>query len=351
MRGVAALMVVIYHYSGGFLPAINPAEATGLIAKSYLWVDFFFILSGFVIAHGYGAQFKGVPRGRDLLAFLRERLARLYPLHLVMLALLLALELLKVGLRITGVPGSVNEPFGATTSWNAFFSNLLLLQTTGTQDQLTWNGPSWSIGAEWFAYLLFPLLMPLMIRTRWLSRLALVAVAMVGLFLISRGDSLDVTFDYGLVRCVLEFGLGVITYRLFKERKGGVIGHDVLCVLLGVALLASMHWEAPDLAFPILSCALILSLAQNQGRVTRALTVRPLVYLGTISYSVYMSHFVVLQYIQTTSHAVQDAGIGRALTADQSVGLLGLLVLAILALSHFLYHWIETPARRYLVQT
>lgn len=343
-------MVMIYHYTGSFLPAIDPAAATGLVAKSYLWVDFFFILSGFVIAHGYGSQFKGIPPLRQLAKFLRERLARLYPLHFFMLALLLALELLKVGLLLIDVPGSVNEPFGSATSWNALLSNLLLLQTTGVHDQLTWNGPSWSIGAEWFAYLLFPLFMPLVFRTRWLSRQALVAVALLGLFLISRGDSLDVTFDYGLIRCALEFGLGVITYQIYKDARGGRLGHGALCVVLALALLFSMHWEAPDLVFPVLSAALILALAHNHGHTARALSVRPLVYLGTISYSIYMSHFVVLQYIQTASYAALDAGIGRALNPEESVVLLGLLVLSIVVISHFLYHWVESPARRYLVR-
>lgn len=62
-RGIAAITVVVYHFSGGFLPELRPGDYTAFFSRSYLWVDFFFLLSGFVLAHSYADKFRDGLRG------------------------------------------------------------------------------------------------------------------------------------------------------------------------------------------------------------------------------------------------------------------------------------------------
>jgi peptidoglycan/LPS O-acetylase OafA/YrhL len=95
LRGVAALWVVAYHLreasanGGTGLFDFGPADA--LIAHGYLGVDLFFVLSGFIIRHVYGCWFAEQVRPQDCVRFLRYRIARLYPVHIVTLVLMLVL--------------------------------------------------------------------------------------------------------------------------------------------------------------------------------------------------------------------------------------------------------------------
>src|SRR5215469_14862557 len=85
LRGVAAVGVLLLHFRNQFGPTINPDRFTHFFVRSYLFVDFFFILSGFVIALSYGSMFSRGINLRDYIAFLIKRLARIYPLHIVLL--------------------------------------------------------------------------------------------------------------------------------------------------------------------------------------------------------------------------------------------------------------------------
>src|SRR3546814_8137818 len=86
LRGIAALLVVVYHFSGGFLPNLDPGRYSDFVPKGYLWVDLFFVLSGFIITHAYGDAFAERARWGSIRAFLFARMARIYPLHLFVLA-------------------------------------------------------------------------------------------------------------------------------------------------------------------------------------------------------------------------------------------------------------------------
>src|SRR5688572_11994062 len=144
LRFFAALAVVAFHYMRAF-PA-GAGAAAALTAKGYLAVDFFFILSGFILAHVYlPAIEQDAFRARD---FYAKRLARIYPVHFV--TAMVAVVMFAAAEKM--------EIPGRDFSFHDLFANLLLVHGWGVSDDLSLNKPSWSISAEWFAYLLFPLL-------------------------------------------------------------------------------------------------------------------------------------------------------------------------------------------------
>src|SRR4051812_1010229 len=116
LRGVAALLVVLFHYRTILGPAFNMDGYTSFLAKSYLWVDFFFILSGFILCHVYGTR--PGENQRSMLEFLQARLARIYPLHLATLTLLVSFQ---------AIVARTNHPI-EVGSWATFWPNLFGVQ-------------------------------------------------------------------------------------------------------------------------------------------------------------------------------------------------------------------------------
>lgn len=349
MRGLAAIVVVVFHYSGGFLPSLTPSDYTSFLSKGYLWVDFFFLLSGYVMAHVYAREFRENLSGAAIRQFIFARFSRIYPLHLVILLGFLVLEIGKLGLVAFSIGDASFPVFQGARSVESLASNALLLQTTGLHDGLTWNGPAWSIGAEWFAYLAFPILMlALMNRGRLLSIL-LIAGAILGLVVISdRGDNLDVTYDYGILRCGFGFVIGMLLHRLSDLAAALRFGHDIVALGLLAATGLLMHLGVRDIAIPPMFALVILSLALNEGLVARILSHPALLWLGAISYSVYLSHMLVLSLINVTSVAVFGKTMGRFLDTWPSLIVLAGLVAVVLALSAWLYRNVEVRGRNLL---
>ena len=208
-RFLAASGVVFYHFENHFGPLM--AQPTHRLERFSLFVDFFFVLSGFVIMHTYGAR---IASWHDYGSFLRKRLARIYPLHLATLA-------------IFCIIGAVVVAFDVQVRDRSFFdptlipANLLLVQAWGVTDHAGLNIPSWSISAEWFVYLLFPLL-ALLVRGRrpWFALgVALVVAIAIDLMRARVGlrPGEDATFDFGNLRAVASFLAGMAVCRLMPQ--------------------------------------------------------------------------------------------------------------------------------------
>src|SRR5690349_10358782 len=146
IRGVAAWFVVLYHIRLGLAWALPP-EALAVLSKGYLAVDLFFMLSGFVLWLNYSNRLRAGGIGTAP-AFLLRRIARIWPLHLVMLAGAIAFVL---AVAATGREPSDHYP------WGELPLHLLLIQNWGFTNALTWNDPAWSISCELAAYMMLPL--------------------------------------------------------------------------------------------------------------------------------------------------------------------------------------------------
>jgi peptidoglycan/LPS O-acetylase OafA/YrhL len=343
LRGIAALCVVLFHYSVGSFPNLHLTDTTFFVGKSYLFVDLFFALSGFILMHVYGRSFADGPSKATLGPFLQARLARLYPLHLVLLGGFVLLELVKL---VVG-----QGAFGGSHTLAALPGSLLLLNAAGLYDTITWNGPSWSISAEWIVGLAFPLLVPVVARLRPTGLLLLYVATLAGFALLSAGPQhdLDLTSDWGVPRCFLGFTGGMVLYRVWQDGAPRWMATDAAALATAGGIVLAMHLNMRGIFVMPLFGLLILCLAQNTARVGRALGTRPMIFLGEISYAVYLAQILLLDSVHlgwrlATGHEIEDAGF----SAVQSLGVIALMVAALLPLSILLHRRVEVPARGWL---
>jgi len=322
-RGIAAWLVVLYHIRGA-IRGLPPA-AEQLLAKGYLAVDFFFLLSGFVIWLTWHDRLRG--GGWDMtLRYLQKRVARIWPLHLLMLAVATALALALIA------RGTPNPQFPL----HELPLHILLIQNWGLTDHLSWNDPAWSISCELAAYLCFPLLVAV-VDWRRLPTLALLAIAaamLAALYVVmAREPTLGADIArFGIARCLTDFGVGTIVAALWL--RGSVSG--VIAGIAGAALLAGWAMGVPEtLVLPAAFAALLLALARTSGMLRGAI----LHWVGEISYATYLSHFILWQVFKVLF--VTDT------TAVAPVMILFYLSLVAMA-SAVLYHGWERPAQRWL---
>jgi peptidoglycan/LPS O-acetylase OafA/YrhL len=326
LRGVAALWVVLLHMAGGESHIL-------FVRNGALGVDVFFILSGFVLSYVYADKLTPVDFN-GYRTFLRARLARIYPLHVFMLAL--------IGLSVLVLPGfaSGHPQTGQRFSFGAFIASLLLIQNWFYWLPTCWNAPAWSLSAEWFAYITFPITICLTQRWRTVALpLFLTAALLAALIaaLIWRGvQDTDVTGTPGMVRMLFEFASGCL---LFRAVANGLKPLPKLADAGAVSmLLVSLLWQdVIFLALPAIAL-IILSAAQNEGPIARALSMRPVVILGEISFSLYMVHWMILN---VANWMIRNLELNSAETAILNATLL----LTVIGTSVLSYRLIELPAR------
>jgi peptidoglycan/LPS O-acetylase OafA/YrhL len=344
LRGICAVLVVLYHFSSNGYIAQLP-----IVQNGWLFVDYFFVLSGFVISHSYGAR---LSEGRVSVGkFMGLRIGRIYPLHLFILLGFVALELLLV-LGGDAIGRFVSrDPFSGSRAVEPLIQNLLLLQTFGIGDGSGWNVPAWSIAAEMWTYLLFAFVFVVakgrsVLVSAVLAGTALLAVA-------SYSPDLDVTFDGGILRCIFGFGSGVVTYHLFR-RYGGPGGSaiELAAVLVATAFVSFAEGALTFLA-PLVFGGVVFVLASQKGIVSQVLHRREFQFLGLISYSIYMIHtFVqgrfgeILQITKLVAIRVDQQGRtlleGAPLVSDA----LTVVMLALVVCGAFVtYKLVEVPGQ------
>ena len=333
IRGLFAWAVVLYHVRLACLGWL-PLPAIHVLAKGYLAVDVFFLLSGFVIWLNYGERLRGRRAAAD---FLVRRIARIWPLHAAMLAFALALALL---LLATGRP-----------AWNFPLAelplHLAMMQNWGFTTRLTWNDPAWSISCEWAAYLLLPLaagLVPARRLPTWaLAGAALVPLLALFALLHATGNaSLGADISrFGVVRCLAEFSCGAMLCAVWKRWRGDARA-EIGCAIAGVAALAGWALGVPEtIAFSFASAALLLALALGAERARHPLSGRVIHWLGEISYATYLSHFLLFFAVKLA--LVRDEH-------DAAPWVIALYLLLVLAASAALYHGVERPAQRWILR-
>ena len=325
LRFVAALVIVFYHMRDYSLVGWRG----GVIERGALAVDFFFILSGFILAHAHGAAF-AAGRG-SLRGFLVARIARLYPVHAVVLTLFVAY----VGL-LGALGFSYNE---VRYTPGALIAHGLLLPAWNIAPDMTWNYPDWSIGAEFAAYLCFPALALLLLRgPGWVAALWFAFVA--GVFICANPvlHLTSRTLDFSVLRILPEFTLGLLAYRLRDRLQPRFASVLFLGTAGGLAL--ALYAGLPDAVVVLLFVPLILAASHLSGRIGRALAAPVLVRLGEASYSLYMLHALVLSMVYSAMKVPafgKHVPIGAADLACPLLAILGSLVL---------HAAVEVPGRR-----
>lgn len=336
-RGLAAWFVVIYHVRAAFTQNV-PADLITIFAKGYLAVDLFFILSGFVMWLTYAETFRqdGV---RAIYGFMVRRIARIYPLHFVMLSATLAVSLLLIAL---GKASPAEFAFGELAL------HYVLIQNWGFTTELSWNDPSWSISTEFGAYLLLPLLAVILTRRQiplWVCAVLIVLLSFwLDMIFSTAGHDLlgnNIT-GLGLVRCLIEFSCGVLVCLIWQKRDAGY-ANFVLAGAFIVAVIAFALWQfgwmRETLAVPLAFSALLYCLAITSDWRGNPLSSAWAVNLGLISYATYLSHFLLWRLFK----------IGFVANAN-NVSFTSMLLFfgVVLIASIMLYRIVEQPGRRWL---
>ncbi|MCV7428861.1 acyltransferase family protein [Mycobacterium montefiorense] len=361
LRIVAAVWVVLFHFRP-MLSDISPDFRENLapvLNCGAQGVDLFFILSGFVLAWNYLDRMGRSWSTRETLHFLWLRLARVWPVYLVTLHLAALLVILSLHV------GHVPLPEANDLTAISYVRQVLLVQLWFEPffDGTSWDGPAWSISAEWLAYLLFGLLalvvfrMKLATRARTLMFLA-VAASLPPVVLLLASGHFYTPWSW-LPRIVTQFAAGALACAAVRrlrltERGRHVAGY--LSLLLLAAVVGVLYWFN---AHPItgvvendsggvvdaLFIPLVITLAVGLGGLPRLLSTRVLVYGGQISFCLYMVH----ELVHTSwGWAVEQFKLTPwESDSPWKWNVLGLFVIA-LALSSLLYHFVEEPARRWM---
>jgi peptidoglycan/LPS O-acetylase OafA/YrhL len=339
MRGAAALLIVAYHMQFA-LPGLTATK------NGYLAVDLFFVLSGFVTCHAYGAK---ITDHATLRIFLVRRFGRLWPVYVVTTLLyygMFNLPYLFASLSLSS-PSDVHWVVPTTRE---ALAQLTLMQSLGVFNDYVGNAVSWSISCEFYVYLVFGAAC-IVFRGRYrvvaFSALAIAGFAVTVWASIAVRDCLyvghciDVTYDYGFFRCLAGFFTGALAAAF-----GDTLAvHCGPVAQIGVFVIAATFANYTDvlpviaLAAPLVFAALIASLASDNGPVSRLLQTRAVQYLGRVSYSLYLGHGV----FRAMLHVYGAATTGT--TAHVVVG--ALYLFASLALAHLLNRFVETPCRIY----
>jgi peptidoglycan/LPS O-acetylase OafA/YrhL len=353
LRFLAALYVVAFHYKMTFF---GRDEWNGLLSLGYSGVTFFFILSGFILAYNYKDVDFSV--GANLRKYAVARVARVYPLLLLSLAVsfpLFVVSLLKLSdlsMQLTAASSAVLAPIG--------------LHAWLPGAACAWNCPSWSISAEFFFYATLPLLLPLILRRpgRWLLLVA-------GLWVVTSATQSAVwsTYGHGMslfdarinadpaatfagqyakffpLGRLAEFLLGIVLFTFWQTCRERRTWTPLLIFFCAAAAIIAFRETLPQVALHNGLTALAWAPLIIYGANSRdgVLNWPAMVFLGRISFAIYLLHLPLAQYISavlTLSHLG-----GRDDLAWMTAIGSGLVTIAI---SSAVFLWIEEPARSYL---
>ena len=359
-RGIAALCVVLFHFE-----AADHIHGLPFIRHSFLFVDFFFVLSGFVIAHASGDRLRSA---LEVQQFVVRRFGRVWPLHIAVLAAFIAVAVFKYLLTAhfgMSATTSAFDPAGSTPL-GSLPAQVLLLQAVDVTDRLTWNTPSWSISAEFWTYILFALIVLLAPRYRTIVFAATAALGAATLVAFSQ-HGMDATYDLGLPRCIFGFSVGYLVYWA-RPRIGPMPSAiaplaEVLTVLAIVAFVTMTNRSPASYAAPLVFAIAVYVFGYESGPVSRLLQRPVFQNLGLWSYSIYMLHALIAFVIGLAVselqkrlgvdlwQAVVEDGISKRVIVSDHLFLLDAVHLAyaatVVAISAFSYRLIEQPGRRY----
>lgn len=284
-RGVAALLVAFMH-----LQALHHFYFTAFVRHSYLFVDFFFVLSGFVITHAYRFRLNSKD---DTVKFVIRRFGRVWPLHMAVLLILILAQFAALVAQASGI-AMPKPPFTENWDVSAIPSNVFLVQALGVNEQGTWNFPSWSISAEFWAYLTFAAAVFILRKHLVLVSAFIVFCGLAVIYAFSP-DYMDATYDYGYFRCIAGFFTGVIVQvvrRPIALKKGPATALELSLLASASVFVALAGGTVASLAAPLLFAFVVYVFASEQGAVSTALRTKPFLALGRWSYSIYMVHAI-----------------------------------------------------------
>jgi peptidoglycan/LPS O-acetylase OafA/YrhL len=337
LRGFAAFFILIHHSVRYFLPEIGKyvVEITPFINKSYLWVDFFFMLSGYILMHVYHKTFQTTFYPQKYTAFIISRFARIYPLHLIIMLCFICLAFFQNGYHAG--PG-----FSGVQSLFSLATNLTLLQAIHYS---SWNEPAWAIGTQWLLYFMIPMMIWFSKRTSRILDTVLIMLSFLALFMLNWWiGNLDFVGWKGMIRCGAEMTTGILTYKYQSQiQRDRYFTATSLTAGLSAIVLVSLYLPINHTITVCIFPFLIMSASSLSG--DSVINSPPLIFLGTISYSLYMIHWFFMMLFNTIFIIFTGSALHLNFTLFQLFPVLIAFIILNILLASLSYRYIELPLR------
>lgn len=357
-RGICALLVAIHHMVWF---SINDYH-NRIIESFYLFVDFFFVLSGFVIAYNY---YFSIKNSSDFIIYFIRRIGRVWPAHAAFMFLFL-MYFVFLYLIHEDPPYTIGAS-PTTYDLKKFPLVLLLTNSLGIYSG-GWNLPSWSISAEIFSYAAFGLVF--LKKTRFIYSIILIFIGLFGVLFFGDGQ-INMTANFGFLRCLWGFGIGILTFLLWDRIECKLSGiskiYASMCEIISFIIVILFLWFSVDsdgsantlsIAAPLVFGLSVIVFSNDRGIISKALSVGIMQHLGKLSYSIYISHWLVMLILASlykkflsTPYIEKHMWGGKYLFWDLSnsthfwVSLICFILLTII-ISSASYKIVEDPCRR-----
>lgn len=358
IRGIAALIIAFAHFDKMILNSRH-------FSRPALAVDLFFILSGFILGYNYFNKFRN--NAVSLKKYTLKRLARLYPLHIFTLFILLffylgttILENLQTGNPLLEYFPVIKDGRNYSDGYiKTFVINLLFVNGSGlNRFDATWNYPSWSTSSEFFVcLLLYPFCKIISTKIRKLIYISSIGLSyfLLAIFighLSSHSSNLFGFISVGLLRVIGGFFIGVWMLEVFSR-----IGNSIkilpftlieifLYSLIAFLIVRGDYPYVDFSAIPIISGVIFIS-AFERGYITKFLSKKSWVFLGGLSYSIYLNHVFVIglfQYFQLFSIIGSISKSNFVIITLNTI----LYFIILIGLSTLTFFYLEKPLRTYL---
>lgn len=361
LRGIAALLVVIFHCNL-MMQTFLPPGYTAFLDMAWLWVDFFFVLSGFIMYYVYGKYFNTGATFSTYKKFIGARFARVYPLHFItlLLAIINALAILHFANNIDPFIGAILDVKRGAPAC------LVLVQAMHLFPTAPMNTPSWSLSTEWWVYMIFPFFVPLFAKLKTGGRMGML-LFVVAFFIALRywlgpiedtfthQPGINMIAGFAFFRCLGGFLLGMLLFSFYEAKAGYSILKNSWCfILFFVGTLVAMHFAIMDIIILAFFPMILLTAAYNNTGVKRFLDRPVMQRLGDWSFSIYMIHMPLIMF-NWMYHIYKEptyfADLAKFFSQKPNYGLGVLLCLILVAvtlvLASLTYRYIEVPARNY----
>jgi peptidoglycan/LPS O-acetylase OafA/YrhL len=340
IRGLAAFWVFWHHLIpvsafigvrlGG--PLLEP-----FFNEGFRGVDLFFVLSGFILMYVHATDFRSLD-WESARRFFLLRVVRIYPVHLAMLAGIFVL--------VHWLPEFARAErayFPEAFSTSGLWHTALLVQNWGHFSTAIWNAPAWTLSAEVLGYLAFPVAALLIVRIRRRDvalGVSLALLAGLSLLLLASNRAFENQWGgYGLIRMALQLIAGIALCQYFRLSSENRYAGAVAAVSGLAILVLCLRFPALAAVTPVLFACLILSLAYQKGSTFKLLSSRPIVFMGEISYSFYLCHWILIHL---------TLWLLKAHLISMEWGRIALWVewIPCVLISYVLYRTVELPGRR-----
>ena len=341
LRGLCSLMVVFYHYPQSYLPDI--IFSNFFIRESWSFVDFFFVLSGFVISYNYST----LSNTKDFCLYIKKRLIRLYPLLFFTTLVFLFFKVFSdiFFIELVSSPKSIKLYLLDTCN------TLLMLNSTPAFGELSkylgMNHPSWSVSAEFISYLLFGLSSLFFFNKKNLFSFVTICLCVV-VYIVKEQFTFS-NYTWFFLRGIIGFNIGCIVYWLFTKKFS--IKNNLELTLPLLIISVSYFFYYYEFGFkgvvniffrPLFFGFVILVLLKTNHYFSKFLESKPLRFLGKISYSIYLNHILLLLILPRASFKL----FGMSQSVFSELLVLSVTMLFVVLYSTLTFKFIESSFSR-----